>query len=177
VNLLLVGHRGSGKTTVGQLVARRLGWRFIDLDDYIVKHSGRSIAQIFESQGEAGFRLMERRALESLKKARNHVIALGGGTVMDPDNRALAKKLGKIVWLKAPAAVLWSRISQDPHTARTRPSLTGTGGLSEVETVLAQREPIYRETASHTIDTLSLTPRDIAEAVEMWLAANDADTF
>lgn len=177
MNLLLVGYRGSGKSTVGQLVAQRLRWKFIDLDDYIATHSGRTIAEIFASQGEAAFRGMERKALESLKKVRHHVIALGGGAIMDPDTRTLAKRLGKIVWLRAPAAVLWSRISQDAHTVKSRPSLTPVGGLAEVEAVLAEREPTYRTTANHTIDTLSLTPLDVAEALEMWIAANDADAL
>jgi shikimate kinase len=177
VNLILVGYRGSGKTTVGQLVARRLNWRFLDLDEHIARQAGRSIAEIFAAEGEAGFRSLERKTVEGLKKTRHHVIALGGGTLLDPETRPLVKRLGKVVWLRAPAAILWARISQDPHTARSRPDLTAGGGLAEVETLLAEREPTYARAASHTIDTISMSPEEVAEAVEMWFGANDADSM
>jgi len=176
VNLILVGGRGSGKSTVGPLVAVRLGWQFVDLDAWIVKEAGRTIRDIFATEGEEGFRRREREACLHLKKRRNFVIAMGGGSLLAPENRTLMKRLGKMIWLRAPAAVLWSRINQDPHTAESRPDLTAEGGLGELEATLAQREPQYRASAHHILDTMSETPDAIAEAIELWYHANDAQS-
>jgi len=176
VNLILVGGRGSGKSTVGPLVAGRLGWRFVDVDAWIAKEAGRSIRDIFATEGEEGFRRREREACQHLKKRRNFVIALGGGSLLAPENRALMKRLGKIVWLRAPAAVLWSRISKDPCTVESRPNLTAEGGLGELEATLAQREPQFQAAAHHIIDTMTEKPEAIAEAIELWYDANDAQS-
>ncbi len=176
MNLLLIGHRGSGKSTVGQLLATRLDYRFTDTDEIIIEQSGRTIADIFARDGEQAFRRMEKKVLESLRKAQSRVISLGGGSVMDPDNRVLVRRLGKIVWLRAPAAVLWSRISKDPHTSRTRPNLTASGGLAEVESVLDEREPVYQSIANQIIDTMTMTAEEVADSIEMWFQANDMES-
>jgi len=175
VNLILIGYRGCGKSTVGQLLSRRLGWQFVDLDEVVVQNAaGRSIAQIFAAEGEAGFRQRERAALDLLRKGRRQVIAAGGGAVIDAESRALAKKIGKVVWLRAPAAVLWARIRKDPGSARNRPDLT-VGGLDEVEAVLRDREDIYRSAAGHIVDTVSASVEEVADAIEMWYRANDSE--
>jgi shikimate kinase len=174
VNLVLVGYRGSGKTTVGSILAARLGWTFIDLDDVVLKRTGKSIAEIFAQEGEPGFRQREREAIKSLEKVRRHVIALGGGAVTEPNVRVSAKRIGKVVWLRAPAAVLWGRISRDPSTLQNRPDLTPAGGLVEVEEVLRQREPLYRGTANHWVDTFPGTPEAVADSIQTWFEANDA---
>lgn len=175
MNILLVGYRGSGKTTIGALTARRLGFRFVDLDDLIVKQANQSIREIFDAEGEKGFRLKERAALQSLRRVKNHVIALGGGTIVDPEMGVLARRIGRIVYLRAPAAVLWARVSRDPQSLNRRPDLTAAGGLTEVETVLRDREPLYESVSHHIIDTLSQSPETVAEAIELWAEANDAD--
>jgi shikimate kinase len=175
VNLVLVGYRGSGKSTVGEILARRMGWRFLDLDAVIAERAGRSIAEIFKTEGEAAFRRREREVSDSLRKARRHVIAVGGGALEDPDSRAAIKRLGKIVWLRAPAAILWSRISRDAGTPKNRPDLTPAGGLAEVETILKVREPNYAALAAHQVDTMSASAEEVAEAIELWFTANDTD--
>lgn len=175
MNLVLVGYRGSGKSTVGDILARRMGWRFLDLDAVIVERAGRSIAEIFAAEGEAGFRRREKEACESFRKAKRQVIALGGGALEDPETRAAAKRLGKIIWLQAPAAILWARISRDPSSAKNRPDLTSGGGLAEVESTLIQREASYRAMAVHQVDTISMSPQEVAEAVELWFRANDTE--
>lgn len=175
MNLLLIGYRGSGKSTVGAIVARRLGWPFVDLDELIAKAAGCSIADIFRREGEAGFRRRELEACEQLKKLQDHVISLGGGVADHPETRALVKRAGRIVWLRAPAAVLWSRISRDPASSRNRPDLTPQGGLAEVEAVLARREPLYQNLASHVVDSFNVSPDEVAESVELWFQADDAD--
>ncbi len=173
MNIFLIGSRGSGKTTVGALVARRLNMPFVDLDERIVKDAGMSVRDIFACEGEEGFRRREREAVLQVKRLRNHVIALGGGTITAPENLSSLRRVGKFVWLRAPAAVLWSRISRDPHSIYNRPNLTAAGGLSEMEALLNQREPIYEVAAAHVIDTVSMTVEQIAEAIEMWYAAGD----
>lgn len=176
MNLFLIGSRGSGKTTIGSVLAKQLGWGFVDLDAKIVEASGSTIKDIFVAEGEEGFRRRESEACQQLKRVRRKVIALGGGSLIDPENRALVKRLGKVVWLRAPAAVLWSRVKQDPHTAKNRPNLTDGGGLAELEAILAEREPQYRAAANHTIDVVTESPQEIAEAIEMWFRANEPQT-
>ncbi|MFH1420329.1 MAG: shikimate kinase [Planctomycetota bacterium] len=174
MNLILIGYRGCGKSTIGPLVARRLRQRFVDLDDLIVEQTGKTIRQIFSEESEAGFRSRERASFQKIRKLKDCVIALGGGAVMDPENRALTRRMGKVVWLRAPAVVLWSRIKADPASAETRPALTPGGGLAEVEETLARREPLYRRAAHHTIDTVSASAEAVAESIELWFRANDA---
>jgi shikimate kinase len=175
VNIVLVGYRGSGKSTVGQIVAQRLGWRFTDTDQVIMEETHKTISEIFSQSGEAGFRRIERKVLESLRKAKNRVISVGGGAVVDPDCSILLKRIGRVVWLRAPAAVLWSRISQDPHTSRARPNLTEGGGLAEVEKILAEREPLYQAVANQVVDTMAMSPEEVAGTIEMWFQANDME--
>ncbi len=174
MNLVLVGYRGSGKSTIGALLAAKMGWAFVDSDDLVVQKSGRSIAAIFAQEGEAGFRELEKEVCRGLRRRKNHVIALGGGAVLDPEIRGIARQIGRVVWLRAPAVVLWSRISQDPRSAAMRPDLRPGGGLPEVEAVLKQREPLYRKTANHWVDTYPGTPEQIAETIRTWFEANDA---
>lgn len=173
MNFFLAGSRGSGKSTVGPLVARRLGWTYLDLDEKIADEAGCSIREVFAREGEAGFRMREKAACQKLRRLKRHVVALGGGTLTDPENRAMLRRAGKIIWLRAPAAVLWARIQHDPDSSKNRPNLTAAGGLSELEAILAQREPQYEAAAHHAIDTVSSSPAEIAEAIEIWYRAND----
>jgi len=94
--------------------------------------------------------------------------------VDDPETRRIVTRLGRVVWLRAPAVVLWARIRQDPSTDRNRPDLTPTGGLAEVESLLSAREPAYREAALHVVDTVSSSPEQIAEAIGLWFRAKDS---
>lgn len=177
MNIILVGSRGSGKSTVGPIVAKRLGLGYVDLDARIVEEAGKSIREIFAAEGESGFRAREREACLRLKKIKDHVIALGGGALTDPETLGVVKRLGKFVWLRAPAAVLWARVSKDPHTVFNRPNITSTGGLAELEALLSQREPIYESVANHIIDTESLSPSEVVDAIELWFQANDAHSY
>jgi shikimate kinase len=175
VNLILIGFRGSGKSTVGPLLAKRLGWRFVDVDALVAQRQGRTLKQIFEQQGEQAFRQYEKEAIESLRKTKDHVIAPGGGAVLDPDVAVLLRRIGRIIWLSAPPAVLWARIKDDPDLSHMRPDLTARGGLAEIEALCAQRDPIYRALAHQILETVSDTADDIAEQIELWFRANDAE--
>ena len=161
-NLILIGYRGTGKSTVGQLVAERLGYPFFDTDAEIERSEGRSIAQIFADEGEAPFRALEADMLDRLSRGPQCVLALGGGAAMRPGNRAKLKTRGRTAWLVARPETLWRRIIDDQAKGHRRPNLTAVGGLAEVVEVLARRLPVYRECADWVVDTEGRTPEDVA---------------
>jgi shikimate kinase len=164
-NIILVGYRGTGKTTVGRLLADRLGWPFADVDDRVEAVAGRSVADIFAAEGEAGFRAREAAAIADLAARTGCVIATGGGAVLREANRQLLRARGFVVWLTAPPAVLWARLRADPATAARRPNLTAAGGEDEVKALVAAREPIYREVAHFATPTDALSPEAVATAI------------
>ncbi len=163
--LILIGHRATGKTTVGRLLAARLGWQFADVDEHIEAAFGGSIAQIFAIEGEAGFRLREATALEALCGRERHVIATGGGAILRAENRMRLRSSGYVAWLTAPPETIWARIQDDPTTAARRPNLTASGGLEEVRTLLAARELLYREAAHFIVDADVPSPEAVAAAI------------
>jgi len=162
--LFLIGYRGSGKTTVGRLVANRLGWSFLDADAVLEERHGQSIREIFAAEGEAGFREKEAAVLDDLCRYSNAVIATGGGVVLREANRALLKRHGFVAWLAADPPTLLARIQDDPTTAARRPNLAG-GGLTEVEQLLAAREPHYRACADVVVPVGALSPEQAADAI------------
>jgi shikimate kinase len=162
--LFLIGYRGSGKSTVAQLLARRLGWDWCDADAVLEARHGRTIRQIFDEEGEAGFRDKEAALLREHCGLDNHVIATGGGVVLRLENRRRLRDAGHVVWLTADPATLWQRLQQDVTTAERRPALT-VGGLPEIEDLLRAREPLYRECAHQVVDTTGRSPQEIADAI------------
>jgi shikimate kinase len=162
--VFLIGYRGSGKTCVARLLAERLGWQWVDADAVLEERAGRSIREIFATDGEAAFRHLEAELLADLCRRNHHVIATGGGVVLRTENRRLLRELGQVVWLQAPASELWQRIQRDAATAERRPPLT-VGGLAEVESLLRAREPLYAETAHLSVDTTGRAPADIVDAI------------
>lgn len=164
-HLLLIGARGTGKTTVGRQLAVRLGRPFADVDDFIEEHAGQTIAEIFRDQGEEVFRNFEEHVLALLCDGPPAVIATGGGAVLRAKNRQRLQNAGFVAWLSGPPELLWERVQADTTTASRRPNLTASGGLSEVRSVLAVREPLYRETATAHFDTAQRSPEDVADAI------------
>ncbi len=114
----LAGFMGSGKSTVGCLVARRLLWNFLDLDGVIERHEGRPVGRIFEQSGGRYFRQVEGHVLRQVVLKPATVVALGGGTLIDPDNQALCRERAAVVWLQCPLEVLEKRLHD---AAATRP--------------------------------------------------------
>jgi shikimate kinase len=171
--LSLIGYRGSGKTTVAQAAALRLGWDWVDADVEIELRAGKSIAAIFADDGEEHFRDLESAVLGDLMRRERTVLALGGGVVLRASNRqeliaASGEGRGKTVWLKASPALLWERIIADTTTAARRPNLTVGGGLEEVKTLLTRREPLYREYADLVIETDGKSLAMVADEIVRW---------
>lgn len=172
MNVVLIGYRGTGKTTVGRLVAQRLSLQFIDADEELERRAGRSIREIFADGGEAAFRDLESAVVADLLQGEGLVVALGGGAVLRPKNRQPICRVGnRVVWLQALAATLHERINADATTSGRRPNLTAAGGLAEVVELLGTREPLYRECAECAIDTEGKTPEQIASEVVSLLVA------
>ena len=163
--LFLTGARGTGKSTVGCVLATRLGWTFVDADERLEAVAGKSIAEVFTSEGEAGFRDREAAVLEEICELNQHVIATGGGVVLRPANREQLKRAGLVVWLTASPEAAFARLQGDPTTTSRRPNLTASGGLEELRALMAAREPLYRECADFAIDSAALSPEAVADAI------------
>ena len=162
--VFLIGYRGTGKSAVAELLAERLGWDAVDADALIEARAGQNIREIFQREGEAGFRAREAILLEELCGRSNLVIATGGGVILRDENREHLRKSGLSVWLTADASTIWQRLQTDVTTAQRRPNLT-VGGLPEVEELLRVREPLYRACADLTVDTVGRSPEDVADEV------------
>jgi shikimate kinase len=153
--IALIGYRGTGKSTVGRLLAERLDWRFGDTDSLVEDRLRMTIAEAFDRLGEPAFRQAECEVIAWMTRYSYTVLATGGGAILDPDNRRLLRDNNLVVWLQAPPEVLSERIRQD--TVNARPALTAAGPIAEIAAVLATREPLYRETAHLALDTTGLT--------------------
>jgi shikimate kinase len=167
MSLVLIGYRGSGKTTVGGLLAGRLGMKFVDIDQVITERSGKTIRQIFDQQGESGFRDLECAAISQAIEHDDHVIAVGGGALGREENRRrLAESGHAVIYLHCDPTELLKRIQSDAATADNRPNLTALGGgMEEIQKVLSQREPIYRLLMTAELDVTNLSPQEVAARI------------
>jgi shikimate kinase len=158
VIIYLVGMPGSGKSTVGPELAGRLGVPFLELDAEIERTAGRSVAEIFAEEGEAGFRAREAAALVDAAQHDPSVVSCGGGVVLEPANRITLRATGEVVFLSVPLQVLVSRVPP----AADRPLIRHDGDL---ERLFQVREPLYREFAAHVVDG-SGRVGEVATAIE-----------
>lgn len=165
--VVLVGYRGTGKSTVGRQLAGRLGLPFVDADAAFTRRHGRSIASVFAESGEPKFRDMEEETLRHLTAGPPAVLATGGGAVLRPVNRERLKAFGTVVWLTARPEALAVRLSADPAALAGRPPLTSKAGgtIAEIAEVLEAREPIYQSLADVDVPTDGKTPHEVALAV------------
>jgi shikimate kinase len=169
VSIVLIGYRGSGKSSVARELAALLHWPWIDTDDLIVQRAGITIREIFAQHGEPHFRDLEADIIHEQVCARfNHILALGGGAILRESTRTLLKDSAhRIFYLHADPQTLHDRIHADPQTQHTRPSLTSLGGdIAEIRSLLAQRLPLYREVMTDEIDVTNKSPREVAEQIK-----------
>jgi shikimate kinase len=160
-HLVLVGMMGSGKSSVGGRVARRLGWRHVDVDKRIERTAGRTIPEIFSADGEAGFRAIEHDVLEKLLRLPGRtVLSTGGGAVLSPDNRALMRDRGTVVWLRARPETLVARVGKGSG----RPLLAGDPA-DAVRRLDAERRTAYDGAAHVVVDVDERTADQVADAV------------
>ena len=155
----LTGFMGSGKSTVGRLLARRLLWNLLDLDGVIERHEGRSVARIFREDGEAAFREVERHVLRQVVQKPSTVVALGGGTLIDPDNQQLCSESAAVVWLRCPLTLLQDRCAD---LRNLRPLW---GDEDTLRQRYEERLPGYR-TATHVVDATVAPEQVIAEVLK-----------
>ena len=170
-NIILIGLMGSGKSSVGRIVASKLGFQFLDTDQIIIESAGKTIPQIFESEGEAAFRLRESAALRSLLHREGCVIATGGGIVTQPRNLPLLHHLGFTVWLEADIATLARRTA----SSHDRPLLQNEDPKAKLRKLLDARHPLYKQAADLRIQTDELsqdeTAYGIAESARLWFCS------
>lgn len=160
--LFLVGARGCGKTTVGRVLAKTLGYKFVDTDKVVLDRAGKTIADIVAEEGWSGFRLRESDALQCVASPLT-VVATGGGMVLSEQNRQFMLGHGIAIWLHAPAPVLTARLAAFADDA-LRPTLTGKTITDEMEEVLAAREAYYRQVARYTVDATQ-PPAAVVDAI------------
>jgi len=157
MNLFLVGMMGSGKTSVGKRLSRRLGYRFLDTDQFIEQTTGTSISEIFRTCGEAHFRELEARLAKRLERLDNYVVSTGGGFLTAPGNLERLKAAGVVVFLNAARADILKRLAHDTKRPKVQEGdLEGT-----VDRLLAERMPLYTQ-AHVTVPTEGRSPHRVA---------------
>jgi 3-dehydroquinate synthase len=162
LRITLTGYSGSGKSSVGRLVAERLGWEFADSDDFFPERTGKTIAQLFAEDGEAAFRVHETAILRSLLAEERIVVASGGGAVLTEDSRRAMAEAGLVICLEATPTTILERVKQPD--APVRPLIAWGYPLSQIERFKAQRASLY-SLADHTLHTDTLTPEEAADEI------------
>jgi shikimate kinase len=161
-NIFFVGLMGAGKTTVGKLLAKRLGKTFYDSDHEVESRTGVNIPVIFELEGEAGFRKRETMAIEELTAMHDIVLATGGGAVLSKQNRENMSQHGTVIYLRATVNELWHRTKND----KNRPLLQTDDPRAKLEKLYTERDPLYREIADIIIDTGDQSVGSIVQHLE-----------
>jgi shikimate kinase len=166
MNLVLIGYRGTGKSEVGQILARRLGMPYIGMDAAIVERAGMPIPEIVARHGWPGFRDLESAEARELSRRDKVVIDTGGGVIERAENVEVLRRDALVFWLRATVGTIVTRIQGGTE----RPALTaGKSFTEEVAEVLERRTPLYQGAADYAIDTDDLTPQQVADRIiETW---------
>ncbi|MFO7816972.1 MAG: shikimate kinase AroL [Thermodesulfobacteriota bacterium] len=173
-NIYFIGPRASGKTSVGQELAARIGWDFLDLDEEIVSRAGQSIAGIVEKNGWEYFRRLEAEALKRACTRSRHVVSAGGGVVEKAENRNILQENGKVFLLTSEVKVLLNRLQAD-NDEQMRPRLTDKGVEDELEEIMQARLPLYLECAEYILDA-DRTVESLVEEIEIILELDEEET-
>lgn len=160
-NIVLVGFMGSGKSTIGRLVARKLRFQMVDTDRLVEERARMAVKDIFARHGEAYFRERETAVLDMLTTQRHMVISTGGGIVTQPRNAALLRQLGWVVLLKADPGAIYERVSRN----QSRPLLQVEDPRATMLKLMAERQPLYDAVAQFAVDGTVLSAQGVADAV------------
>lgn len=152
---------GSGKTTIGKLLAEELGFEFHDSDQQIEKTTGVTIPYIFEVEGEEGFRNREVKMIQSLSEQKGIVLSTGGGAILRAENRAALSENGVVFYLNVPPASLFERVRFDTQ----RPLLKNDDPKAVLETLFEVRDPLYREIADYIVFSDNISPKAVVSAI------------
>jgi len=164
-NIALIGFMGTGKTAVVERLAARLGKRCIDLDALIIEKSGKTIPRIFEENGEKGFRSLETEVVKEASQERGVVLACGGGVVLNRVNMEHLRRNAVIICLTAKPGTILERIIDDG----TRPLLDVEDRSERIRELLSSRDPLYKRSADHMVDTTDLTLDEVVEKIVLAL--------
>jgi shikimate kinase len=174
VNVVLIGLRGTGKSTCGRLLSTKLNRAFVDTDELIQERSGQSIREIFEVGGEPHFRVLETAVVRQVAMQKGLVIATGGGAILDEGNVNALRQNGYVIHLSASPDELWRRIEADTVTREQRPSLSGgkLNGRKELEKLLLTRSGAYSKARHVEVRVEGRSPDQIVSAIMLLLRAN-----
>lgn len=167
--IILIGYRGTGKTSVARKLAARLGCPMRDSDTEVENRAGMPIAEMFAQHGEAVFRDLEAQVIAEILQEKDQVqsgffvLATGGGAILRSETRQRLRQAGHVIWLTATPNTILQRIQSDVRSVATRPSLTALSPLEEIIALLQVRNPLYNETAHDVLATDSLSVEEIVE--------------
>ncbi|MDI6786509.1 MAG: shikimate kinase [bacterium] len=159
-NIVLFGFMGTGKSSIGKILAERLDMSFLEMDEIIEKENKMTISDIFEKYGEAYFRELEKDLIERISKNNSCVISTGGGVVLNEENVELLQKNGILISLMAKEEVIYKRVKNETH----RPLLKTKNGLQKIREILNHRRPFY-EKAGFCIDTSNMSKNEVVEKI------------
>lgn len=164
-SILLTGFRATGKSLIGQLLAERLEYRFIDTDHELCRRTKQSVQEIVAERGWQGFRTLERALLQEMAGQKKTVLAVGGGAIEHEDIWQLLRAHYYIIWLQADKQTILSRMAADDKTSKQRPALTSQNVEDEIEAILARRLPLYESGSDMALDTATGTPVQLVEQI------------
>jgi shikimate kinase len=167
-SLILIGYRGTGKTTIARKLGEQLQIPVFDSDSEIEHHAGKSITDIFAQNGETEFRNIEESTIAEIlqqHKSNPFVLATGGGAILRPETRCRLKNAGHVIWLTATPETIFQRIQLDPASGTMRPNLTSLTPLNEIIALLEKRNSLYSETAHEIIETDSCEINEITNRI------------
>ena len=165
MNIILIGYRATGKTSVGRSLASRLGIPFHDTDEIIMQTTGKTILGLVDEGGWRLFRNKEKRAVACLSETDGCVVALGGGALLDEDNVKPLSEKGLFIWLRADAGAIVDRMRKDRNNDDQRPPLSGNDTGKEVRAMLRSREKAYRKAAHFAVDTRGRNIEEVSEEI------------
>ena len=173
MNIVLIGYRCCGKTTVGKLLAPNLGMDFLDTDQLIEVKTGRSIHHYVCQRGWRDFRRLEREVIEEISSKDNVVIATGGGAAIDQRNVDNLRKNGWVVWLNADTTVIRDRMRKEAKADKLRPSISWVDPLDEIDQILQERKPFYEHASDFTVDTNGQPHQKVVQLIMQAFARKD----